>query len=205
MRKAVSALVVVFVSVLAASAVEVQNVFAPYVSGGERFPLAGGLTISFPSNSTYNVSSLDLVVTSTYLLGPKYADFCYSLNGEQNVSIPLTGTQEPREGTRTYANGTSVVVNSTFFAPFILKGETTLSNLTEGPHTLVVYAKYTANNVIGYDESTVQFTINKDSKVATIPEFPSLVLLIVGLFVITVLSIVYRLECEKVLKIKAHN
>ncbi|PVX25266.1 MAG: hypothetical protein CW716_08335, partial [Candidatus Bathyarchaeum sp.] len=101
MRKAVSVLVFVFVSVLAASAVEVQNVFAPYVSGVESFPLAGGLTISFPSNCTYNMSSLDLVVTSTYLLGPKYAKFCYSLNGEQNVSIPLTGTQEPREGTRT--------------------------------------------------------------------------------------------------------
>ena len=197
MRKAVYALVVVLVSLLAASVVRVQNVFAPYVSGGESFPLAGPLNISFPSNSTYNMSSIELIVTSTYLLGPSNAEFCYSLDGEQTVSIPLTGTQEPVEATRTYANGTSVVVNTTMFVPFTLNGETTLSDLPEGQHTLTVYAEYKANNVIGYDESTVYFTINKDPKTATIPEFPTTSILAL-ILVITLVVGVYTKGMKKI-------
>jgi hypothetical protein len=153
-------LLVVLVSLVMVSVVRVQNVFAPYVSGGESFPLAGPLNISFPSNSTYDTNSLDLIVTSTYLLGPKYAEFCYSLDEEQNVSITLTGNQEPREATRTYANGTVEKVNSTLNVPFTLNGKTTLSGLAKGQHTLTVYAKYTANNVIGHDKSTVHFTVS---------------------------------------------
>ena len=151
----------------------VPTVSAQYTSDGQVFPLAGPINIISPTNLTYDSNNLTLNVTSIFLLGPKYATFSYSLDGASNITIPLTGTQEPREATRTYENGTIVTVNSTLMVPFTLNGITSLLGLSEGPHQIVVYARYTANNVIGYDESTVNFTIGSSSESTHIPEFPS--------------------------------
>jgi len=162
MRKPLA--LIAFLTLLSLSIVGVQSVSAQHTSDGQVFPLAGPINIISPTNITYNYNILTLNVTSTYLLCPGYANLCYSLDGSNNVTIPLTGTQEPREITRTYDNGTIVIVNSTLNVPFILNGETTLSGLSEGNHNLVVYANYTANTVIGYDVSRVYFTIDTSSQ-----------------------------------------
>lgn len=130
---------------------------AQYSSDGQDFFLAGPINIISPANITYNSNDLTLKVTTLYLLGPEHASFSYSLDGANNVTITLTGIQEPREVTRTYANGTIVIVNSTLNVPFTLNGEQTLLGLSKGPHHIVVYAKYIANEIIGHGESNVNF------------------------------------------------
>ena len=180
---------IVFLTLVISSIVGIQPVIAPYTSDGQDFILAGPINIIFPTNITYTSNILILNVSTTYLLGPEYANLCYSIDETNNVSIPLTGTQKPRKITRTYENGTIVIVNSTLNVPFILNGETTLSGLSEGNHNLVVYANYTANTDIGYDESTVYFTIDTGLETAHIPEFPSWIVL--PLFMIaTLLAII---------------
>jgi len=170
---------------------------AQYTSDGQDFPLAGPINIISPTNITYNSNNLTLKVTSLYLLGPEYASLSYSLDGASNVTIPLTGIQEPREVTRTYANGTIVIVNSTLNVPFTLNGEQTFLKLSEGPHHIVVYAKYTANNNIGYDISTVNFTISPNSETASIPEFPSWIILPFVL-TITLFSIIVKRKLHNI-------
>ncbi|MFC1487703.1 hypothetical protein ACFLRN_08470 [Thermoproteota archaeon] len=154
---------IVFLTVLT-SIVGIQPVIAPYTSDGQDFILAGPINIISPTNITYTSNILILNVSTTYLLGPDYANLCYSIDGKNNITIPLTGTQEPREITRTYENGTIVVINSTLNVPFILNGEATLSGLSEGSHNLVVYGNYTANTDIGYDDCRVYFTIDTSSQ-----------------------------------------
>jgi hypothetical protein len=112
---------------------------------------------------------LTLNVTFKLLLSPSCANISYSIDGKNNATIPLVATYEPVEATRTYANGTTVTVNSTFFVPFTITGWVALPELAEGPHNITVYAKYHANNVIRLDNSTVYFTISTNSEQKTQP------------------------------------
>jgi hypothetical protein len=186
MKKATAILFVSLLSMVAG----VNPVIAPYTSDGQGFPLVSPISIMSPSNITHSNSELTLIVTFKFLLSPKYSTLTYSLDGEDNVTIPLTGTQEPREVTRTYANGTSVTVNSTLMVPFNIKGEIALPELSEGQHNITVYAKYFANQVVAFDESTVHFTISSNPE-QQIPEFPSWIIL--PLFLIaTVFALVVR-------------
>jgi len=169
----------------------VNPVIAPYTSDGQGFPLATPISIASPSNITYSNNELTLIVTFKFLLDPRYSSLSYSLDGKNSVTVPLTGTQEPREVTRTYANGTSVLVNSTLMVPFTITGEVALPELSEGQHNITVYAKYIANQVVGLDESTVYFTISTNSE-QKIPEFPSWTPLLIMLLAVTVLAVIYK-------------
>jgi hypothetical protein len=185
--------------VLLLSVVSVQAVSAQYTSDGGAFILVSPLSIVSPSNSTYGSSVLLLNVTFKFLLSPSCADVSYSLDGRSNITMPLTATHEPVEATRTYANGTTVTVNSTFMVPFTVTGWAVVPDLAEGTHNITVYARYTANNIIGLDNSTVYFTIDPNSK-QNIPEFPSsivLPLLFIAALIVTV--------CKKGLPKKPSN
>jgi len=198
MKRTASVLTLIL-ALLILLAAGVQTVKAQYTPGGQGFPLASPISITSPSNSTYSSNLLTLSVTFKFLLSPSYANVNYSVDGKNNVTIPLTGIQEPMEVTRTYANGTTVTVNSTLFVPFIITGGVTLPELTEGSHNITVYAKYQANNDIGLDNSTVYFTISTNSE-QQIPEFPSWT--IMPLFVATTFSavMVYRRLTKKASK-----
>ena len=198
MKRTASVLTLIL-ALLILLAAGVQTVKAQYTPSGQGFPLASPISITSPSNSTYSSNLLTLSVTFKFLLSPSYANVNYSVDGKNNVTIPLTGIQEPREVTRTYANGTTIIVNSTLFVPFIITGGVTLPELTEGPHNITVYARYQANNDIGLDNSTVYFTISTNSE-QKIPEFPSWI--IMPLFVAATFSavMVYRRLTKKASK-----
>jgi hypothetical protein len=196
MRKIISALIL-FSLLLVSSMVGIQIVSAQVIADGQDFPLAGPIRINSPANITYATNSLVLNVTSKFLLGPEYAKMCYSIDGTNNVTLPLTGIQEPREVERTYENGTTVKVNSTLNVPFKLNGEVALSGLSEGPHHIMVYANYTANTVIGYDESEVYFVIDTNSETSSIPEFPLWAPLLFTFIVLAVAVAIYKRRLHK--------
>lgn len=181
--------------------VGVQTVKAPYTTDGRYFILASPLTITSPSNNTYTSSNmLILNVTFKLLLSPSCADVSYSVDGKNNATIPLTATREPVEVTRTYANGTTVIVNSTsFFIPFTITGWVALPELPEGPHNITVYAKYNANNIIAFDNSTVYFTISANSE-QQIPEFPTWTFLPLFMVATLLTVIIYKRLLKKSLK-----
>ena len=166
---------VLFLMLLISSTLRVHPIFASNLSEGTV--LAGQLTIVSPSNITYSTNLVPLNVSSSFLLGPEYAKMCYSIEGQDNVTIPLTGTRDSLPLEITYENGTTEIVNSTKYSFFDLNGKATLSKLSEGTHHIVVYANYTMNSVIGYDEKELSFTIETNSEASSIPEFPSWMLL----------------------------
>jgi hypothetical protein len=190
MERKPTALTLIF-ALLFSLAAAVQTVKAPYTADGQAFILASPLTITSPSNSTYGSSLLILNVTFKLLLSPSCANVSYSLDGKNNATIPLVATHEPVEATITYANGTTVTVNSTFMVPFTITGWVAVPELTEGSHNITVYAKYNANNVIGLDNSTVYFTIDANSE-QKIPEFSSLTPLLIILLSVTVVRAFYK-------------
>jgi multisubunit Na+/H+ antiporter MnhC subunit len=137
----------------------VQIVEAQFTQDGQGFPIASPITILSPSKTTYNSSLLTLNVTSKFLLKPNLATFSYSLDGENNATLPIDATFVPIETLRTYANGTTETGIS-IFSYYRLSGDVALPELSEGTHTLTVFAEYQANNIIGLDACTVYFTVN---------------------------------------------
>jgi hypothetical protein len=195
MRKALLTSIV-FLMLFAYSTFGVHTVIAPYTADGQGFPLISPISIMSPSNITCSNNELSLVVTFKSLLKPDSSDLRYSIDGKNNVSIPLTGTREPREVTRTYENGTSVVVNSTLMVPYDVKGEVALPELSEGQHNITVYAKHVANQIVAFDESTVYFTITANAE-EELPEFPSWLILPL-LLVATLVAIIYKKRLNRI-------
>lgn len=176
---------VVFVLGLLVSLLVVA-VMAQHTEGGGSFPLASRIKIESPSNGVYSSNTLVLNVSCKFLLGPKYASMSYSLDGKENFTLPISATIEPVEATRTYENGTTVTLNTTFMVPYTLRGEAVLADLSEGAHQITVYARYVANNDVGLDENSVCFTIDSNGE-QEIPEFPSWTpLLVTGVTLVVV-------------------
>ncbi len=144
----------------------IYSVEAQHTQDGQGFPLAGPLNISSPSNSTYSSRMLFLKVTSKFLLTPNFASFSYSLDGAENVTLPVEGTLFPIEVIRTYANGTTEKGIS-IFSYHILTGYADLTRLSDGSHNITVFAEYHANDWIGFDDSTVCFTVAENSSSPT--------------------------------------
>ena len=130
-------------------------------------PLLGDINITSPSNITYSSNLLILNITVQSLFGPNEYRFVmvYSIDGENNATIPLTTTIVPIEATFTYANGTTTTGTS-IFSPYVTAGSVALPELPEGSHKLTVYANYerTSTNhnypALILDSSTVYFTVN---------------------------------------------
>ena len=191
----------VFTFLILASAAS-QTVNGQYTAEGEGFLPVSPISIVFPTNVTYSLDSLDLIVAFQSLLSLKYANLTYSIDGQNNNTIPLTGTRTPREVTRTYANGTTVIANSTLWAPFEIKGVVSLPKLEDGSHNITVYGKYTLNDRVGLDQKTVYFTINGSNtnlnqEMEQISEFPEWTPLLLVVFIVIVMVIIYRYILNK--------
>jgi hypothetical protein len=124
-------------------------------------PVSGALTIISPSNTTYNSNSLILNVTIYRLFKPDEYDtrIMYSLNGENNVTVPST---ETFEDSTTPDSIWSALMSST-----IISGTASLQNLSEGYHSLTVIGLYerargisTKYPAVMNDTKTVYFTID---------------------------------------------
>jgi hypothetical protein len=154
---------------LASLLVGVQTVKAPITPDGNGCPLVGNINITSPSNITYSSNLLTLNITVKSLFGPSQYRFemVYSIDGENNVTIPLTTTFMPIKVLITYENGTTATAISVF-SPYVTTGWVALSELPEGPHELTVYANYerTSTNhnypALILDNNTVYFTIDDE-------------------------------------------
>jgi len=138
------------------------------------YPLASGIFIICPSNTTYGPEALVLNASVNVAVGTNIKLFMtYSMDGTENKTLP----------TRSFTRDNS-------FLKQIL-GSTNLPNLTHGTHNITVYAKYTINNkTIGNENSTVHFTINGNAQ-QQIPEFFPHNILLLTILVATVI-LVYK-------------
>ena len=190
-------------TVLILVAVGTQSICAQYTADGEGFPLVSPITILSPANISYSSNEVSLGISFKSLLTPENTEITYSLDGKENNTIPLSATKTPREVTRTYANGTTVVVNSTsFMIPFTVTGSAVLPLLENGPHNITVYGKYTLNDRIGLDKKTVYFTVNGtttslNQEMEQISEFPEWTPLLLVVFIVIAMVIIYRYILNK--------
>ncbi|MCW4035276.1 MAG: hypothetical protein NWF03_07925 [Candidatus Bathyarchaeota archaeon] len=163
----------------------------PQSSSGEIFPFISPLSVTCPvDNTSYNPTGLELEVTFTSLLSPKYVTLTYSIDEESNkTEIPVEGAKEATT-TRTYENGTTKNVTATF-GPFTMIGSASLPTLSEGSHTITVYGEYKANDKIFYDSTTVQFTVDSNAP-QKVPEFSSCIVLAAVFAIVSVLGLSYR-------------
>jgi hypothetical protein len=144
------------------------------------YPLASGIYIKSPSNSTYNIPLLTLNVSVTALVFRNLGfSMTYSLDGMNKNTIPLM--IHPRE--------------NSFQA--IITGEVNLPTLSYGSHNVTVFAEYTINNEVSrLDNSTVYFTVDTNLE-SEIPEFPSSAPLLIILLPVTITAIIYRRSIRK--------
>ncbi|MCW4046629.1 MAG: Ig-like domain-containing protein [Candidatus Bathyarchaeota archaeon] len=167
MRAIVLLAVLTLATLLTLLFVGVQTVKAQYTPDGRGCPLIGDINIISPANTTYSSNMLTLNISVKSLFGPEQYRFVmvYSVDGESNVTVPLTTTFMPIETTITYPNGTTTTGIS-IMSPYVTAGGVALPELPEGQHKLTVYAKYerTSTNfnypalILG--NSTVYFTIS---------------------------------------------
>lgn len=179
-----------------------QTANTQHTADGEGFLLVSPITILSPVNITYT-SEVNLEISFDSLLSPKDTEITYSLDGKENNTIPLSAIKTPKEITRTYSNGTTVVVNSTsFFVPFTITGSVVLPELAKGTHNITVYGKYTLNDRIGLDKKTVYFTINGTNtslkqEMEQTTEFPEWTPLLMVVFIVILMIIIYRYILNK--------
>ena len=152
--------VVVAVFVLALLFSPTAGVQRVKASSQTEYPLASGLDITSPSNTTYISSLLTLNVSITTIDASNIRiSMTYSLDGMFNNTIPLI----------THSRENSFQATKT--------GSVILPTLSYGSHNVTVFAEHTINNELAHlDKNTVHFTIRSNSE-QEIPEFPSWIIL----------------------------
>ncbi len=170
---AVSGLIIISLSIL-------QPTQAQYTVDGQPFILASPISITSPENTTYltNQVYLNFTVASyfhAYPANPPNAHvtidpnanitLTYSIDGNDNVTIPTSEKLVPVWADVTYANGTKAKAISSIFSYFLISGLVQLEDLQQGRHCLTVYARYEVSSMqkIGFDNKTVYFTIDDES------------------------------------------
>ena len=89
----------------------------------------------------------------------------YSIDGNDNVTIPTSETLVPVWANVTYANGTKTKEISSTLSYYSISGLVELENLQQGQHSLTVFARYDMHSMrkIAFDNKTVYFTIDDGS------------------------------------------
>lgn len=149
-----------------------QPVEAQYSSGGTLLPVSS-ILIDSPTNSTvYETSQVLLNFSVKSWFNPKLGNITmtYSLDGKDNVTIPISAKYVPLE----YIDKDGNVAISTINAYYIVSGSLILEDLQSGQHSLTVFGRYELNSMmpgyIGFDNQTIQFTtINDNSIVSSNP------------------------------------
>ena len=151
---------------LSSSFVGSQIANAQHTQDGKGFPLASGVNIVSPSNTTYLSAMPTLNVTIKGWLSPAIYNFevVYSIDGKPNATLPVTTTFVPVEAMAYYADGTTGTVTSSFASYYLISGGVELQSLSEGSHWITVYSnciRFNNNNTnwsaLIYDSNTVYF------------------------------------------------
>lgn len=152
---------------------------AAYTADGSGSPVIGTIEILSPTNTTYATGELILNVSVRSMVISIYnSEIVYSIDGTENVSLPLVSTFVPVEVTRTYANGTTETAVSQTASYYVISGETILPEQPMGEHNLTVFADYQCNSSISFswpdlmDKQSVIFTVNNSSESPTETEVP---------------------------------
>ncbi len=152
---------------------------AAYTAEGSGSPVIGNIEIVSPTNTTYDAGTLMLNVSVRSMATSIYSsEIVYSIDGAENVSLPLASTFVPVQVTRTYANGTTETAVSQTASYYLISGEMVLPELSEGEHNLTVFAAYECNSSISFswpdlmDKQSVNFTINNPSATLTETDVP---------------------------------
>ncbi len=170
MRKSQVAFISLILGLLTPLPLTIQAVNAATTPDGAGFPLASGINITSPINTTYPSGRLMLNISIRSIPGPIIYNYeiAYSLDGKDNVTMPVTATFVPVEATAHYANGTTAKVISAFYSYYLIGGCVTLPELTQDIHNITVYEK--CERKIGVntnwpalllDKNTVEFAVNK--------------------------------------------
>jgi hypothetical protein len=167
--KSIIPLVALASLVLASFAVRVQTVEGEHTPDGRGCPMFSGVNFNSPGNTTYPYNTLTLSVSVRSLFSPQTYTFTLvnSIDGEANATMPVTSTFVPVIATRTYANGTTENVISSFASYYLISGIVALPELPVGSHSLTVYGTYDRFNdentnwpKVILDKSTVGFTVS---------------------------------------------
>jgi hypothetical protein len=154
---AVFGLLIIYLSIL-------QPAQAQYTSDGQAFILVSPISINSPSNATYSTNQVCLNFTVKSLVDTHDADITmtYSIDGNDNVTIPTSEMLVPVWADITYANGTKTKAVSSTLSYYSISGLVSLENLQQGQHSLTVFARYDMHSMhkIAFDNKTVYFTID---------------------------------------------
>jgi len=141
-----------------------QPAQAQFTSDGQAFILVSPISITSPSNATYSTNQVCLNFTVKSLVNIHDADITitYSIDGNDNVTIPTSETLVPVWADVTYANGTKTKAISSTLSYDSISGLVDLENLSQGQHSLTVFARYDMHSMqkIAFDNKTVYFTID---------------------------------------------
>ena len=119
---------------------------SPTISASFEGPL-GVFGITSPSNKTYNSNTLTLYVTGQVIVGSNVELLMtYSLDGQERLPIPI----------ETQPSGPGL----TFVG--VIKGSVTLTQLSEGSHSITVFGDLEANGP-HLAQATVYFTVHLTS------------------------------------------
>jgi hypothetical protein len=168
MRKSTIMLAALVLGLFTVLPAGVQTAKAQHTPDGKGFPLASGISITSPVNTTYISSLLTLNITFRYGLAISSTNMTvvYSVDGKGNAMLPVEATFVPVEVERTYADGTTEKAISSIFSYYVITGCAALPELPEGSHNITVYGKYEYADGSVFtvlDNSTVYFTINDGS------------------------------------------
>jgi hypothetical protein len=152
-------LLIIFLSLL-------QPIQAQFTADGQPFILVSPISIDSPANTTYSINQVCLNVTVKSLVkNDADTTLMYSIDGNDNVTIPTSETLVPAWADVTYANGTKTKEISSTLSYYLISGFVDFENLQQGQHSLTVFARYDMHLMqkIAFDNKTVYFTIDDGS------------------------------------------
>lgn len=143
-----------------------QPTQAQYTPDGQAFILVSPISINSPLNNTYSTNQVSLNVTVKSLVkNDASTTMVYSIDGNDNVTIPTSEGLVPVLADVTYANGTKTKEISSTLSYYSISGLVELKDLQQGQHSLTVFARYDVPSMqkIAFDNKTVYFIINDRS------------------------------------------
>ncbi|MDR2699487.1 MAG: hypothetical protein LBC12_01495 [Nitrososphaerota archaeon] len=144
-----------------------QPIQAQYTADGEPVTYyVDELSIVTPLNTTYTSNRVCLNFTVIAHFDPNVAKVTvvYSLDGKDNVTVPVSSEFVPVGATVTDANGVKSTQPSALYSYYVIAGLADFGELSQGIHNLAVFARYDdqGRNRIYFDDHMIYFTIDEN-------------------------------------------